>query len=139
MSPSSRGLGHRPFTAVTGVRIPLGMPTARILKHASGVFFLACIPAKKAFKGGETAHLLQDLQTRIAALADVNAETLHDAIAASVEANGVGFGKVGQPARLAVTGGAPSPDLAVTLSLLNQAEILRRLQFAAEYIAQNQG
>ena len=95
--------------------------------------------AKKAFKGGETAHLLQDLQTRIAALADVNAETLHDAIAACVEANGVGFGKVGQPARLAVTGGAPSPDLAVTLSLLNTAEILRRLQFAAEYIAQNQG
>ena len=95
--------------------------------------------AKKAFKGGETAHLLQDLQTRIAALAEVNAETLHDAIAACVEANGVGFGKVGQPARLAVTGGAPSPDLAVTLSLLDQAEILRRLQFAAEYIAQNQG
>ena len=25
LSPSSRGLGHRPFTAVTGVRIPLGM------------------------------------------------------------------------------------------------------------------
>ena len=95
--------------------------------------------AKKAFKGAETAHLLQDLQTRIAALADINAETLHDAIAACVEANGVGFGKVGQPARLAVTGGAPSPDLAVTLSLLNTAEILRRLQFAAEYIAQNQG
>lgn len=23
-SPSSRGLGHRPFTAVTGVQIPLG-------------------------------------------------------------------------------------------------------------------
>ena len=95
--------------------------------------------AKKAFKGGETAHLLQDLQTRIAALADVNAETLHDAIAACVEANGVGFGKVGQPARLAVTGGAPSPDLAVTLSLLDAAEILHRLQFAAEYITQNQG
>ncbi len=25
-SPSSRGLGHRPFTAITGVRIPLGTP-----------------------------------------------------------------------------------------------------------------
>ena len=25
MSPSSSGLGHRPFTAATGVRIPLGM------------------------------------------------------------------------------------------------------------------
>jgi hypothetical protein len=26
MSPSSRGLGHCPFTAATGVRIPLGTP-----------------------------------------------------------------------------------------------------------------
>src|SRR5262245_21404121 len=25
-SPSSRGLGHRPFTAITGVRIPVGTP-----------------------------------------------------------------------------------------------------------------
>ena len=25
-SPSSRGLGHRPLTAATGVRIPLGTP-----------------------------------------------------------------------------------------------------------------
>ncbi len=28
-SPSSRGLGHRPFTAATGVRIPLGTPRVR--------------------------------------------------------------------------------------------------------------
>ena len=127
--------------------IPHYQERAKTLKemaeHMSWIFVApTAFPAdaaKKAFKGGETASLLQDLQTRIAALADVNAETLHDAIAACVEANGVGFGKVGQPARLAVTGGAPSPDLAVTLSLLNTAEILRRLQFAAEYIAQNQG
>ena len=26
MHPSSRGLGHRPFTARTGIRIPLGVP-----------------------------------------------------------------------------------------------------------------
>jgi hypothetical protein len=26
MVPSSRGLGHRPFTAGTGIRIPLGLP-----------------------------------------------------------------------------------------------------------------
>ncbi len=29
MSPSSRGLGHCPFTAATGVRIPLGTPNER--------------------------------------------------------------------------------------------------------------
>ncbi len=31
MSPSSRGLGHCPFTAATGVRIPLGTPFKPIL------------------------------------------------------------------------------------------------------------
>ena len=28
LAPSSRGLGHRPFTAVTGVRIPVGSSSA---------------------------------------------------------------------------------------------------------------
>src|SRR5689334_1603656 len=33
-SPSSRGLGHRPFTAVTGVRIPLGtLSKSRHCRH----------------------------------------------------------------------------------------------------------
>ncbi len=31
MSPSSRGLGHHPFTVSTGVRIPLGTPGFRRL------------------------------------------------------------------------------------------------------------
>ena len=39
MSPSSRGLGHRPFTAATGVRIPLGMP-ALFLRRALLSFYL---------------------------------------------------------------------------------------------------
>ena len=29
LSPSSRGLGLRPFTAATGVRLPLGTPSKR--------------------------------------------------------------------------------------------------------------
>ncbi len=29
-SLSSRGLGHRPFTAVTGVRIPVGTPISEV-------------------------------------------------------------------------------------------------------------
>src|SRR6267378_2966770 len=38
-SPSSRGLGHRPFTAVTGVRIPVGTPHlyVRLRRPISGV------------------------------------------------------------------------------------------------------
>src|SRR5690242_233631 len=36
LSPSSRGLGHRPFTAVTGVRIPLGTPLNSVAYSESG-------------------------------------------------------------------------------------------------------
>ena len=43
MSPSSRGLGHDPFTVGTGVRIPVGTPS--ILKAALGLLFL--LPSKK--------------------------------------------------------------------------------------------
>ena len=32
MHPSSSGLGHRPFTAVTGVRIPVGVPRDMVTK-----------------------------------------------------------------------------------------------------------
>src|SRR5215470_10263485 len=41
-SPSSRGLGHRPFTAVTGVRIPLGTP---IKSDAWGIGRLPITPS----------------------------------------------------------------------------------------------
>ena len=52
MSRSSRGLGHRPFTAATGVRIPYGMPaykasiaskTSPRPKQAGGCFFVFVI------------------------------------------------------------------------------------------------
>jgi hypothetical protein len=32
MTPSSRGLGHYPFTVSTGVRIPVGSPVNLLLK-----------------------------------------------------------------------------------------------------------
>ena len=41
-SPSSRGLGHRPFTAVTGVRIPVGTPKQN--RHPCGGVFVSAFP-----------------------------------------------------------------------------------------------
>ena len=37
-SPSSRGLGHRPFTAITGVRIPVGTPYTGLAQQAQTEF-----------------------------------------------------------------------------------------------------
>src|SRR5271156_6666581 len=48
MSPSSRGLGHRPFTAVTGVRIPLGTPIR-------SAFYCAKVEIERASYGKYTA------------------------------------------------------------------------------------
>ena len=54
-SPSSRGLGHRPFTAVTGVRIPLGTPLfivrgffmRNFIIYFSLVFLVSCFGTKR--------------------------------------------------------------------------------------------
>ena len=44
-----------------------------------------------------------------------------------VSDNDVGFGKIGQPVRAALTGGKPSPDLSDVLALLGRDETLARL------------
>ncbi|UJF24452.1 glutamate--tRNA ligase [Suttonella sp. R2A3] len=95
--------------------------------------------AQKAFKGEATANLLNDLAERLQALANYDEASIHGAIEACVTDNEVGFGKVGQPARLAVTGGAPSPDLAVTLCLPGRDSVVKRLQQAVDYINENKG
>ena len=43
-TPSSRGLGHRPFTAVTGVRIPVGSPNEKATFQ--GGFFIWRLPRR---------------------------------------------------------------------------------------------
>ena len=88
---------------------------------------------EKAFKP-ESAELLADLRQRLAALADFSEGAIHEALEACVAARGVGFGKLGQPARLAITGGAPSPDLALTMYLAGRDRCLQRLDQAVAFI-----
>lgn len=89
---------------------------------------------KKAFKDAETAERLSYLANAFAALERFDENSIHSAIEESVAHFSVGFGKIGQPARLALTGGAPSPDLAVSFALVGQETALRRLQFAVSYL-----
>ena len=89
--------------------------------------------AAKAFKSGADAAL-DAVRVRLAALPDWERGALHAAIAATVEALGVGFGKVAMPLRVAVTGGAPSPDLDLTLFLVGRDASLRRIDRAIERI-----
>lgn len=44
------------------------------------------------------------------------------------------MGKVGMPLRVAVTGTGNSPSLDVTLALLSQEQVVRRIERALSYI-----
>lgn len=89
--------------------------------------------AHRAFKPG-AAEVLQVVRERLAELDSWTRESLHAAVAAVVEELAVGFGKVAMPLRIAVTGGAPSPDLDLTLSLVGREATLRRIDRAIAWI-----
>lgn len=59
-----------------------------------------------------------------------NAGALQDLLTDFAEQRELGFGRIGQPVRAALTGGSPSPDLAIVLDLLGQDETLARLDDA---------
>jgi len=89
--------------------------------------------ASKQFKK-DTSPILQELKQQFELLDDWRAATIHQVVENTVEKLGVGFGKVGQPLRLAVTGTGNSPSIDITLQLLGKNKTLERLNQAIEYI-----
>lgn len=71
---------------------------------------------------------LSRLHDRLTALPDWEEAALAETLQAFAEAEEVGFGKVGQPLRAALTGGAPSPELAQIMTHLGREESLARLK-----------
>lgn len=90
--------------------------------------------ALKALQPG-VAELLSAAEQQLQNLASWNREAIHAAIAAVVEQLQLAFGKVAMPLRAAVTDGAPSPELDLTLFLLGKDTVLRRLRQAQAFVA----
>jgi glutamyl-tRNA synthetase len=96
-------------------------------------FFLASRPialdaaAQKALTGEARARLSR-LHPRLAALAAWDAPALGAELKDFAAAEGVGLGQIGPPLRAALAGGAPAPDLANALALLDREEALARLE-----------
>ncbi len=84
---------------------------------------------------GKTAKALKDdardrlarLRSLLAETSDWSEDALGVALQSFAEAEDVGFGKVGQPLRAALTGGAPAPDMSFVLAILGREEVLSRL------------
>lgn len=88
---------------------------------------------KKGWKEG-TADRVARYRDRISALdsASFKAAELKSILSEVIEQEGVGFGKLMMPLRIAVTGSGSGPDLFGALELLGQVEVIRRLDTAIE-------
>jgi glutamyl-tRNA synthetase len=84
---------------------------------------------KKWIKPG-SVELLASLYLNLDALSDWSAEHVQACVQAVVDENEVGFAKVAQPIRIAVTGGTMSPSIDQTLQLLGKDVTLARLSRA---------
>lgn len=76
---------------------------------------------------GDGLERLARLRDRLAEHDDWSDEALSVVLQDFAASEGVGFGKVGQPLRAALTGGKPAPDMSFVLQVLGQQETLDRL------------
>jgi glutamyl-tRNA synthetase len=104
------------------------------MAEASRYFYQAPTSYDEKARGKQfklaTADVLQSAASGLAESSDWSAEGIQAVLDTCVESLGIGFGKLGQPLRLAITGGTQSPSLADTLALIDKADVLRRLDSA---------
>ena len=77
---------------------------------------------------------LRDVRNRFAGISDWTVKAVADTIAACAGEHDLTMGKLGQPLRVAATGGAVSPPIDVTLALVGQDRVLERIDRAIAYI-----
>ncbi|PID65830.1 MAG: glutamate--tRNA ligase [Gammaproteobacteria bacterium] len=88
---------------------------------------------KKAFHADAVTYL-QAIADKINTLSDWQQSALHGIVADVVNEHAVGFGKVGMPLRLALTGGQPSPNIDEIMLLLGKEKTLAAITTAVRFI-----
>lgn len=85
----------------------------------------------KAWKA-ETPALIQEFAEILASATDFSAAHLKHEAHTFLEAKALGFGKLGAPLRLAITGKGAGPDLFEVIALIGKEESLKRIQKAID-------
>ncbi|WP_282039771.1 glutamate--tRNA ligase [Saccharicrinis aurantiacus] len=88
---------------------------------------------KKRWKGDVPAFMTE-LPTVLEQVSDWNADAIKEAIAAQIEAKGLGFGLVMNAFRLALVGGGFGPDLMTIAELIGKEETIARINSAVANI-----
>lgn len=82
------------------------------------------------------AEPLKAVRERLAGLEHWRRDMIHAAMHETAESCGLGFGKLGQPLRVALAGGPVSPPIDVTAELVGRDRALKRLDHALQLIAE---
>ena len=85
------------------------------------------------------APVLEAVSAALGALPAWTAAEIHAALEALAGRLGVGLGKIAQPLRVALAGGAVSPPIDATVAILGRAATTRRLARALEFARANGG
>jgi glutamyl-tRNA synthetase len=81
----------------------------------------------------DVVPILQAMEEGFKSLSEWNAGSIHEVINAVAQRYGVGLGKVAQPLRVAVSGGAVSPPIDITVALLGQEKCCHRIEDAVRW------
>ena len=92
--------------------------------------------AKKALRP-VALETLQCLQNEFSQLNELKSPAIHQIIESIIERLGLNMAKVGQPLRVAVTGGSFSPPIDNTVEIIGKAKTLTRIARAISYISDN--
>lgn len=92
--------------------------------------------AKKQFKDAKSIELLL-AKLNALELNDWTAGNIKDQIKQVCDELGIGFGKIGQPFRLALSGNGNAGNIDIVAQLVGKERTLARLQMALDYIAQH--
>ncbi len=112
--------------------------TLKEMAHSSLFFFrdFERYDEKAAKKNltAEARPALAAMRAKLATLSPWTAAGVHAALEAVCAESGVGLGKVAQPLRVAVSGGAVSPPIDATVALLGRETALKRIDRALTFI-----
>ena len=89
--------------------------------------------ANKTFKAG-SKEVLEDLVSQLSKVNDWNSNNIHSAIELICEERNIGFGKVGQPFRLALSGDGKAGSIDKSAQFVGKERTLSRLEMAIDWI-----
>ena len=91
---------------------------------------------KKAFKG-DAVQILDEFVSLLKELKPTTKEQYHDAMQKFVQSKEIGFGKLGQPLRVALLGEMSGPGLDEVMAILGLSEVEKRVEKIKEHLLGN--